>query len=311
MRQALNACPRLWPHEARAHADLIERCATRLASTRPDLSYEQALAIADVSVTGALSVIELVTTFDIPTPVLMGELHRWLVGYVSGYLTNELGPRVHPPLDDLGDVPPSPLPLHHLRREPVQKRAIEAVESILDATMELLGEVGYEGLTTALVAERADVNIATVYRYFEDKSSLVKTLADRYLVKRDFMELVEPDPDGTWPEWRSFLIGRLTNVAGRASVRSKVVTLYRALQAEPELNAIRLSFPSSRGLIIADYLQWLRPSMDREQAVATGAICAAVPFSVMLRLDGQPDQAGALIGEVGLSMQRFIAEVVE
>lgn len=65
------------------------------------------------------------------------------------------------------------------RREPRQNRAKRTVERILATTAALLDEVGFDRLTTNLVAERAGVNIASLYSYFPNKYSLLHSLALR------------------------------------------------------------------------------------------------------------------------------------
>jgi AcrR family transcriptional regulator len=62
------------------------------------------------------------------------------------------------------------------RRAPVQKRAQLSVQRILDAAGQLLDESGLERLTTELIAKRAGVNIATVYKYFPNKHAVLAEL---------------------------------------------------------------------------------------------------------------------------------------
>lgn len=66
-----------------------------------------------------------------------------------------------------------------LRRVPVQGRSVARVQRMLDACAELVDEVGYEGLTTTLLAERAEVAIGSVYQFFPDKRAIVQALAMR------------------------------------------------------------------------------------------------------------------------------------
>ncbi len=65
------------------------------------------------------------------------------------------------------------------RRSPLQSRAKQTVEKILDATAELLDEEGAENLTTERVAERTGVNIATLYHYFPNKLALLFALGQQ------------------------------------------------------------------------------------------------------------------------------------
>ena len=55
------------------------------------------------------------------------------------------------------------------RKQPVQQRAKQRVERILDATAELLEGIGFDSITTNLIAERAGVDVASVYQYFPNK----------------------------------------------------------------------------------------------------------------------------------------------
>jgi AcrR family transcriptional regulator len=50
---------------------------------------------------------------------------------------------------------------------------------MLDACAELVDEVGYDGLTTTLLAERAGVAIGSVYQFFPDKRAIVQQLTLR------------------------------------------------------------------------------------------------------------------------------------
>jgi AcrR family transcriptional regulator len=68
-----------------------------------------------------------------------------------------------------------------LRRAPVQRRSAERLTRILDACADLLDEVGYDGLSTRAVAERAGVPIGSVYRFFGNKRQMVDALAQRNL----------------------------------------------------------------------------------------------------------------------------------
>lgn len=68
-----------------------------------------------------------------------------------------------------------------LRRVPVQGRSVARVQRMLDACAELVDEIGYEALTTTLLAERAGVAIGSVYQFFPDKRAVVQALTLRNL----------------------------------------------------------------------------------------------------------------------------------
>jgi len=71
---------------------------------------------------------------------------------------------------------------------------------MLDACAMLVDEVGYDGLTTTLLAERAEVAIGSVYQFFPDKRAIVQALALRNLeayVARVSVRIAE----GNLPNW--------------------------------------------------------------------------------------------------------------
>lgn len=68
-----------------------------------------------------------------------------------------------------------------LRRKPVQQRSAQRVEKMLVACADLIDEVGYDGLTTTLIAERAGVAVGSLYQFFPDKRAVVQELTLRNL----------------------------------------------------------------------------------------------------------------------------------
>lgn len=83
-----------------------------------------------------------------------------------------------------------------LRNEPVQARSTARLAALLDAAAAVIGELGYERLTTAMVAERAGASIGTVYRYFPDRIAVLQALAARNLertLSRVNAELANPE----------------------------------------------------------------------------------------------------------------------
>ena len=59
-------------------------------------------------------------------------------------------------------------------------------QDILRATLDLISEHGFHGTPMAMIAERAGVGAGTIYRYFENKESLIDELF--FGLKRDLSE---------------------------------------------------------------------------------------------------------------------------
>ncbi|ROS40991.1 TetR family transcriptional regulator [Amycolatopsis thermoflava] len=88
-----------------------------------------------------------------------------------------------------------------LRRQPVQQRSAKRVEQMLDASAELIDEVGYDALTTTLIAKRAGVAVGSLYQFFPDKRAVVRALTQRNLdrfVQAVSERLSREDPRHWW-----------------------------------------------------------------------------------------------------------------
>jgi AcrR family transcriptional regulator len=67
------------------------------------------------------------------------------------------------------------------RKSPVQARSNASVSAILEATVQVLLDVGKERLTTTRVAQRAGVSVGTLYQYFPNKSALLQAVLRNHL----------------------------------------------------------------------------------------------------------------------------------
>lgn len=67
------------------------------------------------------------------------------------------------------------------RRQPVQARAKARTRQILDVTARLLGEVGFDELTTILIARELGISVGSLYHYFPNKQAILYALGDRWL----------------------------------------------------------------------------------------------------------------------------------
>lgn len=66
------------------------------------------------------------------------------------------------------------------RKSPVQERSRATVDAIMQASTYILNEVGWGGLNTNAIAERAGVNIASLYQFFPNKQAVIAELQRRH-----------------------------------------------------------------------------------------------------------------------------------
>ncbi len=129
------------------------------------------------------------------------------------------------------------------RPAPQQARARATVAKIQEAAKIILVEQGPHGLNTNLIAERAGVNVATVYNYYPDKFAvLVHLFSDFEDERASYVreQLDKLGPDSNLSEWTSTIIDRLASMRTEGGYQ---IALRRALVSVPEL--ARLDHESS------------------------------------------------------------------
>jgi AcrR family transcriptional regulator len=66
------------------------------------------------------------------------------------------------------------------RRIPRQQRGRDRFEKILSVATELIERNGSDALKMSEIVEKADLSFGALYQYFQDKSSIIRTLAERF-----------------------------------------------------------------------------------------------------------------------------------
>ncbi len=72
-----------------------------------------------------------------------------------------------------------------LRAAPIQDRAVQTRDRLLDIAGELLGEIGIERISTNMIAAHAGVSPAALYRYFKDKYAVLEALGRRFMDRQN------------------------------------------------------------------------------------------------------------------------------
>lgn len=82
------------------------------------------------------------------------------------------------------------------RKIPTQARSRATVDAIIQAATYILTKVGWEGLTTNAIAERAGVNIGSLYQFFPNKEAVIAELQRRHAVAThaDLLEALDVLP---------------------------------------------------------------------------------------------------------------------
>lgn len=69
------------------------------------------------------------------------------------------------------------------RKEPTQTRARITVESILQATSEMLKNTSYHDITTKKIADRVGISVGSLYQYFPNKDAIVLAILEETILE--------------------------------------------------------------------------------------------------------------------------------
>ena len=129
-------------------------------------------------------------------------------------------------------------PLVRVRAHQARSRA--TLERILISAGKTFDEVGIEAATMEAIAIRAEVSIGSVYRFFNDKQTLILTLADRWQVRCSEMfarlyteESLARDADAVIEDFITWLGELLSEFAGARALLS--ASLVAPEQAENDM----------------------------------------------------------------------------
>ncbi len=130
------------------------------------------------------------------------------------------------------------------RKAPPQAgKPLETYEKLVRAAGEILGEVGFERLTTNGICARAKMTPPAFYRYFNDKYEILEVLARRLLKRQNDAYAIWLFESGSWadPGKRAETLADWFKIAADivASEPGAIWTM-RALKALPNLTHVRL-----------------------------------------------------------------------
>jgi len=198
-----------------------------------------------------------------------------------------------------------------IQTNPPRAKGEETVCRILDATGALLAARGYDALTTNRIAEAAGINIATLYRYYPNKQSILVAMSQRDI--RAWLEAATAGVDAIrlGGDWR-FEVGQLVAFAAqRRNNQPGGKAMRLAMRLLPELQPFAREEAFVTSSLLANILvsHW---EMDPTQAQQISRIAYEIGTSVLdLSLfDKSPDDQ-VWLAEAQAAVCRYLAPYLE
>jgi AcrR family transcriptional regulator len=202
---------------------------------------------------------------------------------------------------------PATSPRSGLRKLPTQARSRARVEAILKAAGALLGEVGYDGVTTNLIAERAGVPVGSIYQFFETKDDIIAALVERFQAR--IHKLASEELDAASAAWnRRVFVARLVDgIAGIQAEANAFVCMFSGSQSHARFDGLarelRATLVGHLDRVFADAFPKLAKA-ERSRMLAawsdiTGAMIASLDRS-------KPGERGKLLEELKTILSAYL-----
>lgn len=194
------------------------------------------------------------------------------------------------------------------RRRPVQARSRERVESILQHAAAMITEKGVDGVSMSAIARSSEMSLASLYRYFPNKSAIVCALAEDHV---DRMEqalrerLHELTPDNAVDTLIDLYYDFYCNEPGYRAIWSGVESM-------PELQALDLRELHTNA---RDLYQWLThhfpESPEDRRWSASLMVPRAVGTILRLAMTLPAPEANGLLKELKGMVRSYLATVAD
>lgn len=193
------------------------------------------------------------------------------------------------------------------RVTPRQARARAAVAAIRDATSALLDESGFDSLTTAAIAERAGVNIATLYRYYPNKFSIVRELADVLETERSSVSVAALSRLEPGSNWRAAVREAIGGVAELRRRQPATLAIRRALTSSPALWDLDHEMVVRTAEAIAPSLRRVNPNLTAELAGDISLVVVHTVTSLLDLVTDAPELAPRVQEQAETMIERYLA----
>lgn len=188
------------------------------------------------------------------------------------------------PADPAAGIIPPP------RRVPTQARSRERVERMLASATSLIAQKGSDAVRMSEVAEAAGVSIGSLYQFFPDKPSLIRTLAERYNAHGVACVQAELAHVASEAELRAALDRVVDGYYEMFLAEPVMRDLWWATQADKSLQDVDAADMEAHTALLRDVLVRLRPDHD-PAALVTLALLTMQLLATAVRLAITVDRA--------------------
>ena len=210
--------------------------------------------------------------------------------------------------------PGVPVPLG-TKVTPSRAGGVSTFEALLATAGELLGEVGFEGLSTNLICSRAGMTPPALYRYFPNKYAVLQELGRRLMKAQD-------DAVFAWMAAGGLRTDRLEDaVRSNQRLQAQVneitrrhpggIWIMRAMRAVPVLHEVRMESRDDVARRLADALHAQYPALTANQMLAATRLTTEMMYAATEMTMEAPEQEAQITNEICWMVCTYFARLNE
>jgi AcrR family transcriptional regulator len=180
---------------------------------------------------------------------------------------------------------------------PAQQRSRERQERILAVASALIEQKGSDPLKMSDIAKLAEISIGSLYQYFPDKRSIIRTLAEQHAAesRRCIEEALAPvrDRAGLMAAFSALVDQYYEIVLTKPVMRD----INSGMQADKELRTLELAQSKASGALLAAAIRRVFPKADAKQVGALAFLVWQLGEETMRLALAHKRSEGALLVE--------------
>ncbi len=171
------------------------------------------------------------------------------------------------------------------RKAPTQARARGTVDAILQAAAYILTRHGTLGFTTNKIAERAGVNIASLYQYFPSKEAVLVELARRHAAeqRRRTLDILDDTRGQTLPKVARRIVTAMVAAHAVDPALHRVLTTESMRLRLPRFETEMDADLAKEARAFSERLRATRPDPDLAMWIASTAVHAVIHAALIER----------------------------
>ncbi|MGQ7274648.1 TetR family transcriptional regulator [Marinobacter sp. V034] len=194
-----------------------------------------------------------------------------------------------------------------IRRKPVQARSRERVDSILTHATHIINDNGVDATSMSAIARSSSMSLASLYRYFPNKSSIIRAIAEQHVEKLEQVLREQLSEDGPVEIINTVLDIYYQFYRDEPAYKA----IWSGVEAMPELQALDLRELYSNAEDIDRFLARQYPQLgETERRSASLMLPRTCGSMLRLAVTMPDDEAVLLVDELKRMVRAYLFSLV-